>query len=302
MREVSRVEIGGAKGGDARRRTRRYDDVVLSGAAAGGQTRSAFSWRCMGSFDFALRLDFAHRLPCSVHDGDVLRVQLRWHVLADGFLHVLDAHPIAQRRQRAEEHRVRNRSAQNGRRDAVGIERRDALVVEHTHAVHQHDATGLQLGFPALAQQRIVEVDHVVGLRHGAAVADGLVRQLRERPHRRAAPLGPERRKRQSMPTVVERCRRAQQPRSREGALAAATVPQYFDHGLSPSHLRTLVMQVYRCARARTASRSPTCRQTPPIGQSTSHPSRFPSPSSSAKPFWTQKTIHDNFGGQTRRP
>ena len=119
MGEVGRVEVGGAQRGDARRRTRRYDDVVLSGAAAGGQTRSAFSWRCMGSFDFALRLDFAHRLPCSVHDGDVLRVQLRRHVLADGFLHVLDAHPIAQRRQRAEEHRVRNRSAQNGRRDAV---------------------------------------------------------------------------------------------------------------------------------------------------------------------------------------
>ena len=309
MREVSRVEIGGAKGGDARRRTRRYDDVVLSGAAAGGQTRSAFSWRRAGAFVFMLRalrmtrglftrlLGFAHRLPCRIHDRDVLRMQLRRHVLADGFLHVLDAHPIAQRRQRAEEHRVRNRSAQNGRRDAVGIERRDALVVEHTHAVHQHDATGLQLGFPALAQQRIVEVDHVVGLRHGAAVADGLVRQLRERPHRRAAPLGPERRKRQSMPTVVERCRRAQQPRSREGALAAATVPQYFDHGLSPSHLCTLVMQVYRCARARTASRSPTCRQTPPIGQSASRPSRFPSLSSSAKPCWTQKTSHDDFGG-----
>ena len=144
---------------------------------------------------FTRLLGFAHRLPCRIHDRDVLRMQLRRHVLADGFLHVLDAHPIAQRRQRAEEHRVRNRSAQNGRRDAVGIERRDALVVEHTHAVHQHDATGLQLGFPALAQQR------------------------------RAAPLGPERRKRQSMPTVVERCRRAQQPRSREGALAAAAVP-----------------------------------------------------------------------------
>ena len=78
----------------------------------------------MGSFDFARRLDFAHRLPCSVHDGDVLRVQLRWHVLADGLLHVLDAHPIAQRRQRTEEHGVRNRPTQNGRRDAVGVERR----------------------------------------------------------------------------------------------------------------------------------------------------------------------------------
>ena len=174
------------------------------------------------------------RLSSGLDDGDVLLVQLLRHVLVDGLFHVIEADPVAQNRQRAQKRRVRNRPSQDGRRDAVGIQRDDAVVGERARAVHQNHPVRLELAIPSLAQQRIVQIHDVIRADDGAAIADGPIRQLRERAHRRAASLGAERGERQRMRALGKRCRRSQQARGRERALPAASMPQNFDHGPSP--------------------------------------------------------------------
>ena len=233
MRELGRVERAGAQRGDA-------------GCGTLGRRRGIFRRRHRGPFGLLHPLRTTSRpafvatgdgLPRRLHDLDVLRMQLRRHILTDGLLHVGQLHPVAERRQRTQEHRVGDRPTEDGGRDAVGVKRHDARVVERARAVRQHQPAGLKLALPPVAEQRVVQVHHVVSLRNGAAVADGHVVHLGERAHGRATPLGPERGKRQRVPPVGHRRRRTQQPRRCERTLPTAAVPEYLDHAFSRSLL-----------------------------------------------------------------
>ena len=161
-------------------------------------------------------------------------MELLGHVLADGLAHVLGAHLVAQGGERPQKDGIGDGAAEHLGRDAVGVDCRDARVVPGTRAVHQHATAGLELVFPARAEERLVQVDHKVRPGRGAAVADGAVVELGERAHGGAASLGPERRERQR---VASRCHGAccaQQAGRREGALASAAMPEYLDH-MAPS-------------------------------------------------------------------
>ena len=161
-------------------------------------------------------------------------MELLGHVLADGLAHVLGAHLVAQGGERSQKDGVGDGTAKHLGRDAVGVNCCDARVIPGMRAVHQHATAGLELVFPARAEERLVQVDHKVRLGGGAAVADGAVVELGERAHGGTASLGSERRERQRVASRCHGACRAQQAGRREGALASAAMPEYLDH-MAPS-------------------------------------------------------------------
>ena len=161
---------------------------------------------------------------------DVALVQLRGHVLADGFLHALAVHAIGKLCQRAQKHRIGNGAAQKLGGQTVRVDGQQARIVQRISRVHQADAAWLQLALPAGRQQRSVQVDHEIRLRNGASVTDLHRIDLGERAHGRAASLGAERGERKRVPLAVKRRRRAQKPSGGEGPLPAAAMPKHFYH------------------------------------------------------------------------
>ena len=122
------------------------------------------------------------------------------------------------------------------------------------HAVHKHETAGLKLVGPLITEQGIVQIHHVVSPRNSAPIANGLIGQLRECAHGRAASLGSERRKCERVPPIYQRCRRAEQARCRKRALPPSAMPEYFDHELLPYALDNIPASI--ALRRRIASRS----------------------------------------------
>ena len=121
-------------------------------------------------------------------------------------------------------------ACQARRRRARRRPRHDARVVVGARAVHQHAAAGLSSRCQSSSSSVSSQIHHEVRLRTRAAVADGGIVHLGERPDGRAAAFGSERGERQREPSFGKRGRCTQQRAAVNAPLPAASMPYHFSH------------------------------------------------------------------------
>ena len=164
--------------------------------------------------------------------------------LADRARHRLERDQPAERREAAEQRRVRDsapgvlarklggRHGQQPLAAEAPDEVAETELVEALGGVDQDEAVRLAAAEHVhLVQQRGVLDDQRVGLHHGLARADLVIVDAAERDHRRAHALGAEARERLRVAALVERGQR-EHLGGRHHALAAATMDAHLEHPL----------------------------------------------------------------------